>query len=110
MMLAENVHGGRLRSKFARLFDESNLGPNLKLGEIPVHHTFTMEINSFTFRRFDVPVIGARIELDHAPMRRCRVRLDVAALAAHVILELPTDRVERVADGDADVFVRSEEH
>ena len=87
------------------LFDESYLGAELELAEPKVEHAVAMEIDFSPIVRLDEPVALVGKELSDAAVGQRLVNLDVSPMLADVIFELAPHRVERVADGNQEIFI-----
>jgi hypothetical protein len=99
------MYAARLWPFVSGFLCESNLGTDFEIVEIGTYNTITMEKYLTSVTVGDGAVIVWRKNLRNPAVRWCVVRLDVAALFVDFILQLPTNRIERIAHSNVNVFV-----
>jgi hypothetical protein len=106
-MLADRNDRARLRLllAFARVSRESNLVSDSQSLEALMGEGISMEVDLRAIACIDEAILLLDDELGNPAVARGLVRLDVSALAARMILELPAHRIEAIADRDIDVFM-----
>lgn len=96
-VLADRNHRRRLRALDAGLLGEANFVANRE--RCTVDHAVAVEVDLPAIR-VEVSPLAFDVEIGHATMLRLDMGLDVCALAAGVVLELPASSAEGIADRD----------
>src|SRR6185437_4564003 len=107
MMLSDRNDGERLRPllAFARVDGETHFVSHSEFVETLNCDRIAMEVDFRTIARFDEAIVLLGKEIGDPAVDRGLMSLDVSALAANMVLELSSHRIEAIAHRDINVLM-----